>query len=1230
MTTEQQFIDLLNRPESETLDFKMNAYDLSSKDSQRDLIKDVLCMANTPREETSYLVLGVKKYADGKYDLVGLEKHLDDADLQSQFSDRVYPLPSVSYEPIHHGGKSFGLIVIQPECRGPYMLAKDLFDNVGNNSKAQLQRGKIYFRQGSQNRVAMLPDEITRIAIWCSGRSIAPINHSGRSAAWSELLQAVCRFEPARAYVLVCCKLDSRVAGDLEALGQAPWSAIIDFDPESETEGLFRAAASTLRARHGLHIVMPGNRLDTTLGKAPYWYFSRGCVVPGQSAGGSPFKSWITERSGFLTEFLRKVGSKIRPSPITVLAIWYGDTPPTFLDTCLDAALSTFGSAAEIVIATSDHARLQSSAERIGATIVAIPLDQLCGGISTVLSSAGGEEGKILLPSSSGAPLAVTDKDFRWLDEELELVHSSVGLSPPPSRSIGRDFLKGAEITWYELGVHYDVDRDVAAALTTQIRSDLTSRNAIRINLNHAPGAGGTTLARRICWDLRLAFPCVRLLRANPRQTIERLKFLSSMTGLPLFVVLDGSDVVEKDASDIYELARADHVPAVFLQLQRRLDTENRKRTFFLPFKLSSREANHFTHILSREEPTREAALRKVENSSNPSIRNAFYFGLVAFEREFTGLEPYVRKRLSGRTPEQEQVLLYLAFAHHFGQSSLPAQAFADSLGAPGNRPLDLRSYLTQDQLSLILEDVGNQWRTLHELVALEMIEQVLSSNALDRQVWRYALAEPAKKFAIFLRGRNPDPSDSLAELTRRIFLYRDNVEVLGKEASGSGAFSRLLEAIPVPESAVSVLTCLTEIYPEDAHCWAHLGRYYNARLNNYGEAIKCIDHAIYINDQDPVVIHMKGMVLRSLTFSLIQHGAGVDEVIEAAKNTSDVFQRARVLNPDAEHSYISEVQLVLKVLDYAAKQKHSSTIDVLRVPGASPYLVAAIDLVETLLDGVRRIRPADEPSNYEATCRNQLDALYGDYQTALQAWDSLLARADIYRPTIRRHIVWTHLARRGRSWDNLQPNELERINALLEENLREEQFDDRNLRLWLQAARRRKTPPPLDVLIERIAQWKANSGSLDAIYYLYVCYALAAMDGSASARESSNRFLEECKQRARFRADRSKSFEWLGAGRGISKLVHHSTLGEWDRERQFWSRTDRLARAVGRVSRIEGPQAGQITTGEGLSAFFVPRVGGFGKGRSENELVSFYLGFSYDGIRAWDVLPFDAQLEMH
>jgi len=112
---------------------------------------------------------------------------------------------------------------------------------------------------------------------------------------------------------------------------------------------------------------------------------------------------------------------------------------------------------------------------------------------------------------------------------------------------------------------------------------------------------------------------------------------------------------------------------------------------------------------------------------------------------------------------------------------------------------------------------------------------------------------------------------------------------------------------------------------------------------------------------------------------------------------------------------------------------------------------------------------------------------------------------------------------------------------------------------------------------------------------------------------------MDECRTAARFRRNRTKSFEWLGTGTNVRRLVHHSQLGEWNTEREFWEDTSSLARIAGRIARIEVPQAGVIEIQGGLNAFFVPARGGYRSG-SENKSVTFYLGFSYDGPRAWEV----------
>ena len=220
----------------------------------------------------------------------------------------------------------------------------------------------------------------------------------------------------------------------------------------------------------------------------------------------------------------------------------------------------------------------------------------------------------------------------------------------------------------------------------------------------------------------------------------------------------------------------------------------------------------------------------------------------------------------------------------------------------------------------------------------------------------------------------------------------------------------------------------------------------------------------------------------------------------------------------------------------------------------------------------------------------------------------------------MRRQVVWTYLARSERNWDKLPKKDISRIVDLLEHNLQEEPYNDKDLRLWVQAVRRQSNPPSLESFIERVGYWKANAGTLDAIYYLYIAYCLLASEGSSIAREEAIRYIEECRNAARTRRNRTISFEWLGESSGVSGLVHHSELGEWIPQTDFWQSTHKLARLAGRIVRIDAPQAGLIEIDSGITAFFVPARGGFSRGRSENQTVDFCLGFSYDGLRAWEV----------
>ena len=391
--------------------------------------------------------------------------------------------------------------------------------------------------------------------------------------------------------------------------------------------------------------------------------------------------------------------------------------------------------------------------------------------------------------------------------------------------------------------------------------------------------------------------------------------------------------------------------------------------------------------------------------------------------------------------------------------------------------------------------------------------------------------------------------------------------------------------------------------------------------MHDHTRAEEHIERAVALDLYDTVLHHMRGMNFRQQAYEMIGGNTPLEEVVWVAKLSSEAFVRARELNPDNEHAYISEVQLLARVLDYAGRQHKDGVHGYLADRIADPFLRDCLERAEDLLETVRRNREGQGPSTFEEDCRAKLDALYGHYDRALDIWDGLINRQDVYAPPLRRQIVWTYLARRGRAWDSVPAAEVDRMVSLLEQNIRVEPDRDTNLRLWVRAVRRSSVPPSIEAVIERIMYWRLNAiNALEAVFYLNAFHVLQALEGSLLARESALRLLQESQALSRLRRNRTNSLEWLGTGRGICRLVHYSQLDEWRRDKEFWEKTTPLERMGGRIEKIAGPQSGRIEVQGGLPAFFVPARGGYSQGRSENQLVTFFLGFSYDGLRAWDV----------
>lgn len=158
--TDTEFLELVSNPESSTLDFKKEFYDFSNDADgfkTGKFLKDVISFCNTIREQTSYIIFGIKEKEDGSKEKIGIPNVIDDAILQDKLKDKIFPRARFSFYTHNYQSKLFGIIEF-PVVKYEMPLTATL------KSKG-LETGKVYYRQGSMNCEALALDVI-RINEW--------------------------------------------------------------------------------------------------------------------------------------------------------------------------------------------------------------------------------------------------------------------------------------------------------------------------------------------------------------------------------------------------------------------------------------------------------------------------------------------------------------------------------------------------------------------------------------------------------------------------------------------------------------------------------------------------------------------------------------------------------------------------------------------------------------------------------------------------------------------------------------------------------------------------------------------------------------------------------------------------------------------------------------------------------------------------------------------------------
>ncbi len=633
-------------------------------------------MSNTPRDGSAFILTGI---AEGKRNTTtGIKQSVDDSRIQDLLGAWLEPIPSVEYYEHHIDDKVIGVYEIHPvQSRGPFYRRRDLNGAKNELCGEFLKRDLLYFRRSTKNDHAR-PSDKPFIVDWFSSTQEA------RWQDWGEFKESSYHFDSRRHFILISSSFSHIDQSTLRPFANIGWSAVIDFDCDSDETGLLKAVSDAEYQRNIIRSVK-GEYSSFSSPRETYWFFARGMSARDRTRPRTDdFRTWRAFYGSEINRQLEHIAGMLPPAPVTFVVIWNDDERARYLRYTLEST-GVIEDANYVVVSDNAEALQAKVDDDYETVFLQLPIAHLSSGIQVEFSRQSAERVEYTLPSDSGTPILLPSAKIYWLQSQLDVVHLGLGalsVASDKGNDGESDFLTGGTVTWRELDLGKDATRNLTANITRVLRQELRNRGTSRVEICHIPGAGGTTIARRTLWDLHEEYPSVVVQSGDVRGIVERVEFIGAQTRQTVLALVDSADISEREIEDLQKLLQSRNSGCVLLSVSRSnsLPRQTRRR-FALESRLSQSELPRFIDKFIAAVPDRTAEIRQLGSNNNRKAQTAFFFGLTAYGKDFKGLESYINSRITALSQVQLRLLAFLCIAYKYGQRGIAPQTFRNLLG---------------------------------------------------------------------------------------------------------------------------------------------------------------------------------------------------------------------------------------------------------------------------------------------------------------------------------------------------------------------------------------------------------------------------------------------------------------------------------------------------------------------------------------------------------------------
>ena len=367
-----------------------------------------------------------------------------------------------------------------------------------------------------------------------------------------------------------------------------------------------------------------------------------------------------------------------------------------------------------------------------------------CSGLLTFqfLIGLAGLTGKSLeteysVPSGvKDCPVPLDSKHYSALSEYMEILYDGCedipeGLDDEELDSFGKkhlkNFISGNIITFQSLHFHHDARRDLTNEIYDYVLSlSKEAQKAYIIQIKHAPGSGGTTLARRVIWDLHKRLPCVIIKMDYALQNFgqdsygetyvenlcKRISKLQEICQVSPVILMDGNSAQVSTLSSCVA-RKLRKTPMVILRCvkykpsaktQRSNKDKMVDREFALDYDLVNKSSEYsefkrtFDHYCTQF-PEDTKASKKLR-------QRVFHFPMLVLLGEFTKLQSIVSDSLDIlkiHNQKEYEIAIVVAFIQIFANENTPASLISTYILKSNNTHETLTIQFSETLMNLMV-----------------------------------------------------------------------------------------------------------------------------------------------------------------------------------------------------------------------------------------------------------------------------------------------------------------------------------------------------------------------------------------------------------------------------------------------------------------------------------------------------------------------------------------------